>query len=48
MEVIMPIPGDNGQPDKERKAQEDRINNVSLTGAELKKELAKMEEKFEF
>jgi hypothetical protein len=35
----MPIPGDNGNPVKEKKEQEDRIREVSLHGADLRSEL---------
>lgn len=35
----MPIPGDNGQPKKEREAQEARIKEVAETGANLAHDL---------
>ncbi len=35
----MPIPGDNGNPAKEKADQEKRINNVCETGACVQKEV---------
>ena len=35
----MPIPGDNGQPAKEKADQEKRITNVANTGACVQKEV---------
>jgi hypothetical protein len=35
----MPIPGDNGQPDLERKQQEERIIKVANEGACVQKEV---------
>lgn len=35
----MPIPGDNGNPALEKKQQDERINNVSNTGACVQKEV---------
>ena len=35
----MPIPGDNGNPAKEKADQEKRITNVSDTGACVQKEV---------
>jgi hypothetical protein len=35
----MPIPGDNGQPAKEKKAQENRITDVSQRDACVQKEV---------
>jgi hypothetical protein len=35
----MPIPGDNGQPAKERMEQEKRITDVANTGACVQKEV---------
>lgn len=35
----MPIPGDNGNPDKEKADQERRINDVAQDGAYVQKEV---------
>lgn len=35
----MPIPGDNGQPMKEKEQQEKRISDVAETGACVQKEV---------
>lgn len=35
----MPIPGDNGNPELERKQQEERINKVANEGACVQKEV---------
>lgn len=35
----MPIPADNGNPELEKKKQEERINHVSNTGACVQKEV---------
>ena len=35
----MPIPGDNGQPKKEREAQKALIRETALHGADVKSEL---------
>lgn len=35
----MPIPGDNGNPVKEKKEQEERITHVANTGACVQKEV---------
>lgn len=35
----MPIPGDNGQPEKEKAAQEARITKEAEHGADVQKEL---------
>ncbi len=35
----MPIPGDNGQPKKEREEHAARIDEVAKNGANLKEEL---------
>lgn len=35
----MPIPGDNGQPVKEKEQQEERIRHVAETGAAVQKEV---------
>lgn len=35
----MPIPGDNGNPMKEREAQEKRISDVAQDGAYVQKEV---------
>lgn len=35
----MPIPGDNGNPQKEKEAQERRIREVAEHGADVKSEL---------
>lgn len=35
----MPIPGDNGNPQKEKEQQEARIREVSENGAKVKSEL---------
>lgn len=37
----MPIPGDNGQPVKEREAQEKRIEEVAKHGADVVPDLKK-------
>lgn len=37
----MPIPGDNGQPVKEREAQEKRIEEVAKYGADVVPDLKK-------
>lgn len=36
----MPIPGDNGNPKKERDAQNERIRKESLEGALVKQEVS--------
>lgn len=38
-ELVMPIPGDNGQPAKEKKAQENRITEVANKDACVQKEV---------
>lgn len=35
----MPIPGDNGNPEREKAAQEQRITDVAMKGGEVKPEL---------
>jgi hypothetical protein len=37
--MIMPIPGDNGNPAKEKMDQEKRITDVANTGACVQKEV---------
>jgi hypothetical protein len=36
----MPIPADNGNPEKERAAQDKRIEETAKTGADVQKEIS--------